>query len=99
MALRLDRRSELSLSPSAPVLWLIPAARRLTAPRECTSAITPHAVAAVAINTISASTLSDPSPNRSNNMPQRATIAQILGSDPEVHHAVHDEVATRHPAA
>src|SRR5579872_1333266 len=81
----------------------MPAARRLTAPRTRTAAITPKAVIAVARNTSRASIMAEESAKTPPNTSKTDPIARILGSGPgsdlEIDQTVHDEISDHHPAA
>src|SRR3972149_8832685 len=81
-----SERVALCSAPSA-----MPAARRLTAPRACTAAITPKARIATAPKTNSA-IRRRASPKRSALTSSRKSMSNL-----EVDHAVHDEVADHHP--
>src|SRR5438093_781848 len=69
------------------------AVRRRKSPRTRTAPITPKASVAVAANT---STLSIAIGYSAGSAPSDPTKPSIV-LDPEVHHAVHDEVADHHP--
>src|SRR5581483_5880081 len=58
--------------------------------------MTPNVSTVVARNTSSASIMLELSPNTSSS---RSVIAGMAGSDPEIHHAKHDQIADSHPAA
>src|SRR5215212_1658614 len=73
----------------------ISAARRFTARRTCTSAITPNASAAADRNTNALTTRAEPSPPAVRLI--RSNTASM--SDPEVAHLVHDDIAEDHPHA
>src|ERR1700722_6854372 len=96
-----DCRSEpLSSSAPRPDSAAMPAARRLTAPRTRTAAITPKVKIAVARNTSTASISAEPSANTPATISEAESMARILKrSDLEVDQPVHDEVADHHPAA
>src|SRR5215475_12820868 len=69
------------------------AARRFTAMRTCTTAMTPNASAAADRNTNRLTIMVEPSPV---NWVSRSNTAFM--SDPEVAHLVHDDIARQHPA-
>src|SRR5690348_7238060 len=68
------------------------AARRFTAMRTCTTAMTPNASAAADRNTNRLTIVVEPSPVI---WVSRSNTASM--SDPEVAHFVHDDVAAQHP--
>src|SRR5688500_14178449 len=76
-----------------PLSLRMPAARRLTAPRTRTADMAQNASGVVARKTNTAIRMAEWSPNIS-----IAESSMRRASDLEIHQAIHDEVADRHPA-